>query len=189
MNQAALVRLGMIQDGRLCPTLSMWGLKLPVFSRQHSFPIAWRTRMLSGNGPKELAPFGLGLPIFPLGFKEPQAKTLIICEGTPDYLSFETIKEKALFSFDVWGLTNIAAKWNHGLDSLLRRYKTVVYAGHDSLASVQLAMELGETFKTYKFPGKFFARILQEKEDANDLLKLGKLAAWTESVLAEVYHG
>jgi hypothetical protein len=189
LDPALLTELGLKRGNRMCPSLYSRGLKIPVYGRAHPFPIAWRTRLLGGNGPKEIAPFGIGIPNIPLGIKEPSSYLLVICEGTPDYLSFEQASRELGEHFDVWGITAISAKWDHLFDGMLGKYHEIIYAGHNTAASENLAETIQQVIDYYDFPTTYTRCFLREEEDANDLLQKGKLNQWIKAIIERDYHG
>jgi hypothetical protein len=124
-----------------------------------------------------------------LGLKAPSSYLLVICEGTPDYLSFEQVSRNLGENFDVWGITAISARWDHQFDGLLGRYREVIYAGHDTAASEDLADTLQQVIGYYDFPTTFIRSLLREDEDANDLLLKGQLHNWAKAHIERDYHG
>lgn len=184
-----LTDLGLKRGTRLCPSIHCRGLKIPVYGRTQEHPVAWRTRPLGGNGPKEIAPFGVGLANIPLGYRNPSSYLLVICEGTPDYLSFEQVSRELGENFDVWGVTAISAKWDMHLHATLGKYSEVIYAGHNTAASEALAESIKETIEYYDFPTTYASSLLKEEEDANDLLQKGLFHQWVKALIERDYHG
>ena len=67
------------------------GLLIPAWKQGYAFPFSWRFRPHQPNKTKEYGLAGTGRSV-PLGLNSltSDGKVLIICEGTPDYLSLAT---------------------------------------------------------------------------------------------------
>lgn len=194
-----LKEMGFEREGKLCPSFRILdGLKIPLFCPSKTFPVGWRTRLYQPwKSIKELGSYRQDLTPFPVGYKDPEAEILIIAEGTPDYLSFYQAwthlwDKVERIHFDVWGVVSLSSGWKSSWNSVLQKYKHVLVASHDTKQSHIFAGQIAEALKNIhgeRASSVFTRKLLAESNDANDLLKQGKLDRWVLDALKGGYRG
>lgn len=174
----------------------MRGLAVPVFVPEHDHPIAWRWRLFKpikradgsvlktcrqpaqpGDGPRWYQP--------PLGLQALSGRdVVIVAEGEPDWLSFA---QEAGDRAAVIGVCEVAAGWRPTWTRYVAERRRVVALVHDGKGGehlvATLAEEIGRRLGVIEAEKRFVWKCLPEKEDANDLLRAGRLKPWVEAAL------
>lgn len=178
------------------------GLAVPVFTPGHAAPMAWRWRfyqpVVFGPGLvlpiKSMAQPGIG-PAPLLGLRTcgelpavGEARTVIICEGEPDWLS---LHDAAGGRAAVLGLCATAGTWEPEWTEYLDGARRIVVMVHDDKGTGQKvcnALYLAAVRKWGKATAgaRLQRYLVPGDDDCNDNHKRGELAALVERILARL---
>lgn len=179
--RGAWMPLSLMRDGRA------QGVAMPCWHPSVPHPIAWRWRWcapvwMGDRSVKTHASLG---GVWPVGSQSPDpftpspahADLVVIAEGEPDWLSFAHVIERneRLRSYvAVVGVCDVGSGWRVDLAPSKGRYLLAIHDNAATEAFVAGAKrDVGER--------RVLVATLPEGEDANDLLRAGKLAQWLEA--------